>query len=200
MKPIILPDLRQFHCISSRSVLIEYLTLPSLEELQIEYHIGTLSVGPFQAVPALLKRSECSLKALEICGNLWHFDSDILNVLMAASTIEQLSLKIRVDKPGTSSTTLRFIISRLTNQADAAPCLCPNLLSIELQFQNEQLFDVSLYVDMIESRWRVDTTSFGGVSRLRRVRLGIGKSSDGSEGEIERLLVMEEEGLDFRFH
>ena len=181
-----LPQLRTL-CIHSESDagLLDGLVLPVLEDISFREHPNG---GTLVSVLSLLRRSSCSLKKLHLSGG--PFDDTIIRLIQETSTLVEVNINFG------NESIANELVARLTNRRDERPILVPNLGSIEFSFRVRptRTFDHRLFVDMIESRWRLDGLHQQTDSRLQYVRLWSGPIFD--QWDDTRLDDFQAEGLD----
>lgn len=149
--PHILPQLRSLKLYLPNSVnyglIFDLLTLPSLEQLQVEDPYFVCPPWPLEQFSALVERSQCSIQWLNL-SRVAIDDQKFLSTLELTPMLEELRLQERKFGPWPNLTD--ETLERLINKP-GSPCLIPHLkvLVIERRFT----MDLALLIRMLESRW-----------------------------------------------
>ncbi|KAF8214837.1 hypothetical protein K438DRAFT_1802229 [Mycena galopus ATCC 62051] len=177
-----LPHLRRLYLTSQ--LFLDHLELPALEEI---YMLDTHPTSPFLS---LVER--CPTIRLTTLRLAWYTSTNISRILEACPTVETLGLQmISVNAAGSE------VFSDLTVRRPSAMAYTGvghSLQSISLAIDGA-LIVTELFVDMVESRWRVPAEG-SPFRRLRSVELLItdGGTVDRTRWE-NRLAGLREEGL-----
>jgi len=139
---------------SNLGQFFNYLSLPMLRDLCYE---GEFLRWSYQQFIALLSRSSCSLRSLTI--NNSDLREDELGQILE-HTPELIEFRLGTcDIPLTANTMSRLMYQKV-------PCLVPKLRYLD--FYWDVRFDHRGFVDMIESRWRLEEST---ISRIQTVKV-----------------------------
>lgn len=167
-KPQVLPSLQKLSLqFCSISTIFKHFRFPNLERLAIpnmhaskETHPPDCDEGPFSIIRALVKRSQCSLRELEIGYYVW--PSECLPLFkLCASSITTLHIDFYADNEDDIVPTAKL----LTVSEDTA--ILPHLTDLAIlvcSSSAKPVFTLGETEKMIKSR-------VGGISPLKRLRL-----------------------------
>lgn len=188
-----MPSLRRMSCGFSPWVF-KYLVLPALEEIVVLWD-SRFRFAPF--LDSLLRRSSCSLQVLHMKGGTL-LDDDIIRTLTVAPSITTFHLTDACEDSEVVISNTAALLSQLTHRASQETCLAPNLTSFTLSILKRRSFDISPFLDMVESRWRnAAPDAERTYPRLREMHL-ITKPRIVSDGAFGRLWALNSEGMHFR--
>lgn len=157
---------------------------------------------------SLIQLSGCSLTYLHLAAHITESDR-IVPLLSAAPTVTKLCLQF-----SRSSTFAAALLTRLTATRNPAACILPRLRDLTIDIstrtvmpdlyphlvQGVQSFDHFLFVDVVESRWRiVEELGLWPVVRLRSVTFKDHEIT-APPGSLRSLVVFKGEGLDVTVH
>lgn len=149
--PIVLERLRCLSLYMPNSTdygaIFDLLTLPALEELQVEDPYYACPPWPLARFVSLLDRSMCSIKKLALL-RVAIDDHQLTSLFELMSDLLEFRLQERKNGPWPSLT--NGILMKLTNR-QGTPYLIPKLqvLAIERRFT----LNISMFIDMVRSRW-----------------------------------------------
>ncbi|KAF7362753.1 hypothetical protein MVEN_00624800 [Mycena venus] len=184
--PIIrLPHLRRLYL--SSQPFLEQLELPALEEI---YMVDT---PPAPFLSSFVQR--CPTMKLKTLRLAWCTPAHIARILEACPSVETLGLQIMSSDKGDELLTL-LTVQRSTSGVYTG--IGPNLHSIALGL-DRVVVKHGLFVDMVESRWRLPADRDNGGSpfcRLRSAELLVVDEGNALSASMERRLdVLKKEGL-----
>ena len=170
--------------------VVKYLVVPSLVEMSLSSRTSLHNRDTAEIVSQLHSHPEHRLTKLRIELDLRYF-SDISALLSATPKVTHLTL---VDLPeGNVNRVPETVLMSLTHHWQNASVIIPNLQFLEISFRCK--FNVSHFIDMIESRWLHSPPSVN-VTGLRSVRLVAPMEVTKSEA-WRRLDILKDEGLAF---
>ncbi|KAJ7498137.1 hypothetical protein B0H11DRAFT_1998823 [Mycena galericulata] len=182
--------------------ILEYLRAPALEEVALR--VGEED-GPHMGhcLEIFLTRSSCPLRRLCLGGSP-NADSTA-QILRKCPSITEIAIMIETDGSDDdsdddsgdeeiqleSSTTFTTHLSIFTNRNEA---LSPQLSEISFGcWQTRNRIDYSLYLEMLESRWKADNCA------LRSANLLVRSSLKPDPATLGRLDALKQAGLDLSF-
>lgn len=209
VEPIILPSLHSLtlddHDVRDGTTgVISRLTLPSLE------YACLIDVGENSVVSLyhLVERSACPLSTLRLVVVEGHEDV-VLELLSILTSLEDLSIDVEIHTAASVISSLFLQLPQAGPDKDPPPpILLPNLTSLKLDVQGgiRQGLDISSFVNMAESRWRIPSVqgvNGANVAQLQYARLGGDLENEDEEDEddlldsvVGRLQILFGEGLD----
>ncbi|ESK91775.1 hypothetical protein Moror_10604 [Moniliophthora roreri MCA 2997] len=141
------PDTSEEQVLRGASQLLEHITPTKLQSFRDR---GNDASMPLSAISSMFQRSECPLDVLTLTVS--NSNAELVEFLQTIpSTLSHLCL---TKADGGGPFTEVFISALICEPGvDVDECLLPNLSCLELK--GGMSFDASVYVDMIDSRWRV---------------------------------------------
>ncbi|TFK76397.1 hypothetical protein BDN72DRAFT_830963 [Pluteus cervinus] len=191
--PITLQRLRTFNLYlpnpTNYGHIFDLLTLPSLQDLQVEDPYFACPPWPLQSFAALVDRSACTIRTFYL-SRLAIDDDQFISTLELTPRLQELRLQERRSGPWPSLSN-NFLL-RLTIGRDES-CLVPHLkvIVIERRFT----LNPDLFIDMIRSRWTPIGPMPKTISRLAAVHFIATGRKEKYKKALEGLGILQDEGL-----
>ncbi|KAJ7498110.1 hypothetical protein B0H11DRAFT_832861 [Mycena galericulata] len=189
-EPIAMLNLRRLFV--SDLQILDYIKAPGLEELALWIDEDDGPYGVLRHFEPFCTRSSCALRRVCIQGSP---DTDsTAQILQKHPSVTEIAIVLVPpgdDEEEEIQLTFRGIFStHLISVTHYSAALFQHLSEISFGCQSISSFEYSLYLDMLESRWKADDYA------LRKTRLLIGSGPDPNPATRRRLDALKEAGLD----
>jgi len=176
--------------------LLDYLILPALIDVHFEQYGMQWSTKWMDQLISLQRRSSCAIEKLHLGADRRISDDNLIRCLQNVPSLITLELGgYRASNLGKRA--MIQLTHRVSSSQDSA-CVVPNLRTVKLQYDNNSLFNDTVFVEMVASRWDLSAAAVDAqVARLKTVQVSIFHYSpiDVDSESLRRLRVFRDEGL-----
>ncbi|KAJ7483486.1 hypothetical protein FB451DRAFT_107135 [Mycena latifolia] len=171
--------------------IFQYLRAPSVQEIALGLNKGDRPKHILPPLESFVMRSGCSLRRLCLYGFV--ADPTAVEILRKFPSVSELAI-ITADAEDAAYKAVNALISNLTlpNPTGGA-VLAPRLSKIHFGCENECFIDYTLYLQMLESRWKAQDCALEGAALIIRS----GPRPDPTT--LNALNMLRQDGLDFLF-
>jgi hypothetical protein len=178
------------------SALFRYLTLPSLQTLELRHDYEIAGIPwPRTELELLIHRSSCTLKRL-VLHEVTMIEADMIACLALIPSLVEFEVN-HYCAPYITDDVLLMLTHGCGPPAEPTDFLAPRLEVIT--FMGDLSFDENVLADMVESRWHISYKFWSEeatkVSRLRELSLSV--IEEMKPEAVVRLKRYEDEGLKF---